>query len=205
MKTKNNDHIKIWEMSLLLALCVSLCTGLWAHAQQQDLASQLVRLHIIAESDSDEDQAVKLKVRDRVLELLTPALKNAESTADAQGIINQKLEDLRKTAEATMSAEGHIPRATASLSVESYPTRIYDGFALPAGDYLSLRIVLGEGKGHNWWCVVFPPLCMTAVEDGETFSELSEEASELIVAEDGGYRLKFRIIELFEHFRQTLA
>lgn len=204
MKTKNNN-IKIWELSLLFGLCVSLCTGLWAHAQQQELSSQLVRLHIIAESDSDEDQALKLKVRDRILEFLTPSLEEAESVADAKSIITQNLDNLCKTAEGTMSDEGHTPAAKASLSVESYPTRMYDGFSLPAGDYLSLRIILGEGKGHNWWCVVFPPLCTTAVEDCEMFSELSDEASELIVAEDSEYRLRFRIIELFELLRRTLA
>lgn len=205
MKTKNNDRIKIWELSLLFALCISLCTGLWAHAQQQKLSSQLVRLHIIAESDSNEDQALKLKVRDRVLELLTPALEEAEGVADAQTIIEQRLDELREVAKKAMSEGGHIPKAEASLSVESYPTRMYDGFALPAGDYLSLRIILGEGKGHNWWCVVFPPLCMTAVEDSETFTGLSEDASELIVAEEGEYRLRFRVIELFELLRHTLT
>ncbi|NLW64681.1 MAG: stage II sporulation protein R [Clostridiales bacterium] len=205
MKTKNNDRIKIWELSLLFALCISLCTGLWAHAQQQKLSSQLVRLHIIAESDSDEDQALKLKVRDSVLELLTPALEEAEGVADAQTIIEQRLDELREVAKKAMSEGGHIPKAEASLSVESYPTRMYDGFALPAGDYLSLRIILGEGKGHNWWCVVFPPLCMTAVEDSETFTGLSEDASELIVAEEGEYRLRFRVIELFELLRHTLT
>jgi stage II sporulation protein R len=205
MKTKNNDRIKIWELSLLFALCISLCTGLWAHAQQQKLSSQLVRLHIIAESDSDEDQALKLKVRDSVLELLTPALEEAEGVADAQTIIEQRLDELCEVAKKAMSEGGHVPKAEASLSVESYPTRMYDGFALPAGDYLSLRIILGEGKGHNWWCVVFPPLCMTAVEDSETFTGLSEDASELIVAEEGEYRLRFRVIELFELLRHTLT
>lgn len=205
MKTKNNNNIKIWEVSLLFALCISLCTGLWAHAQQQELSSQVVRLHIIAESDGDEDQALKLKVRDRILQSLTPSLKDAKSVDDAKYIITQKLDNLSKTAEETMLAEGHTPAARAGLSIESYPTRNYDGFSLPAGDYLSLRIVLGEGKGHNWWCVVFPPLCTAAVEDREMFSELSEEASELIIAEEGEYRLKFRIIELFELLRHTLA
>lgn len=205
MRTKNNDRIKIWELSLLFALCFSLCTGLWAHAQQQELSSQLVRLHIIAESDSDEDQEVKLKVRDSVLEFLTPDLECAESIEDAQSIITQRLNDLCKTAKSTMSAEGHVPQALASLSVESYPTRMYDGFALPAGDYLSLRIVLGEGNGHNWWCVVFPPLCTTAVEDCEMLSTLSEEASELIINEESEYKLRFRIIELFELIRHGLA
>lgn len=205
MKTKNNDSIKIWELSLLFALCISLCTGLWAHAQQQKLSSQLVRLHIIAESDSDEDQALKLKVRDSVLELLTPALEEAEGVADAQTIIEQRLDELCEVAKKAMSEGGHVPKAEASLSVESYPTRMYDGFALPAGDYLSLRIILGEGKGHNWWCVVFPPLCMTAVEDSETFTGLSEDASELIVAEESEYRLRFRVIELFELLRHTLT
>ncbi|NCC66694.1 MAG: stage II sporulation protein R [Clostridia bacterium] len=204
MKTKNDGKLKIWELSLLFALCVSLCCALWAHAGQTELSSQLVRLHVIAESDSDEDQAVKLKVRDAVLEYLVPKLKTASSVSAASGIITDSLPDLDETAEKVLSAEGHEVSAAATLSVESYPTRVYDGFALPAGEYLSLRIVLGEGRGHNWWCVVFPPLCMSAAEDEDAFSALSGEAQKLILSDDGGYTLKFRIIEWYELLRAAL-
>lgn len=204
MKTKSDNHLKIWELSLLIALCVSLCVGLKAHAEQQELASQLVRLHVIAESDSDEDQAVKLKVRDKVLEILTPELNEATSIDEAQEIIKETLPELKVAAENELNALGHNVGAKVTLTVENYPLRIYDGFSLPAGDYVSLRVILGEGKGHNWWCVVFPPLCMTAVEDRSAFSELSEDASKLIVQEDNGYILKFRIIEIYEKIRAAL-
>lgn len=204
MQTKYDGKLKIWELSLLIALCFSLGFALWAHAGQKELSSQLVRLHVIAESDSDEDQAVKLKVRDAVLEYLVPKLKTAGSVSAASGIITASLPDLGKTAEKVLSGEGHEAAAAATLSVESYPTRVYDGFALPAGEYLSLRIVLGEGRGHNWWCVVFPPLCMTSAEDEDAFSALSGDAQKLIMSDDGGYTLKFRLIEWYELLRAAL-
>lgn len=204
MITKYDGKLKIWELSLLIALCISLGCALWAHAGQKELSSQLVRLHVIAESDSDEDQAVKLKVRDAVLEYLVPKLKAAGSVSAASGIITDSLPDLGETAEKVLSDEGHGATAAATLSVESYPTRVYDGFALPAGEYLSLRIVLGEGRGHNWWCVVFPPLCMTSAEDEDAFSALSGDAQKLILSDDGGYTLKFRLIEWYELLRAAL-
>lgn len=203
MQTKDGK-LKIWELSLLIALCLSMGFALWAHAGQKELSSQLVRLHVIAESDSDEDQAVKLKVRDAVLEYLVPKLKTAGSVSDASNIITDNLPNLGETAEKVLSGEGHESSAAATLSVESYPTRVYDGFALPAGEYLSLRIVLGAGRGHNWWCVVFPPLCMTSAEDEDAFSALSGEAKKLILSDDGGYTLKFRLIEWYELLRAAL-
>lgn len=204
MKTKSDNKLKIWEISLLIALCLSLCAGIKAHADQQELASQIVRLHVIAESDSDEDQAVKLKVRDKVLEVLTPALADAKSIDEAKSIIADNLPALETAAEEELRDDGHDVGAKATLSVENYPLRVYNGFSLPAGDYVSLRVILGEGKGHNWWCVVFPPLCMTAVEDRDAFASLSEDSRELIVSEDGGYKLKFRIIEWFEYLRAVI-
>lgn len=203
MKTKINS-LKIWEIALLISLCLALCAGLTAHADQEELASQIVRLHVIAESDSPEDQALKLKVRDRVLEIMAPALKDAEDIDEVKSIISENLPRLQRAAESTLNAEGHKASAKATLSVENYPLRVYDEFSLPPGDYLSLRIILGEGKGENWWCVIFPPLCSSAVEYDAAFSELSDKASKLIVTEEKEYILKFRIIELYERIRTAL-
>lgn len=202
---RSGNKLKIWELALLIALCVSLCTGLTSHAAQQELASQVVRLHIIAQSDSEQDQKIKLDVRDAVLDILTPALAETQDMDEAQEIISDRLPELEAAAEAALLAGGTPASAQAVLSVENYPLRVYDGFSLPAGDYVSLRIVLGEGEGHNWWCVVFPPLCMAAAEDEDAFSRLSDEAARLIVPDEDGYILKFRIIELYEKIRAALT
>ncbi len=199
-----NQHLKIWEISLLFALCFTLCTGLIARAQQQKLSHELVRLHIVANSDSARDQALKLKVRDTVLKQLEPSLSGAGDTASARKIIASSLEDIRKAACAVMLENGKAPKASASLTTESFLTREYDSFSLPAGDYLSLRIVLGDGKGHNWWCVVFPPLCMTATET-DAFQQLSSGSQSMISDQSGQYKLKFHILELFQQIRRRLA
>lgn len=199
-----NQHLKIWEISLLFALCFTLCTGLIARAQQQKLSHELVRLHIVANSDSARDQALKLKVRDTVLKQLEPSLSGADDTASARKIIASSLEDIRKAACAVMLENGKAPKASASLTTESFLTREYDSFSLPAGDYLSLRIVLGDGKGHNWWCVVFPPLCMTATET-DAFQQLSSGSQSMISDQSGQYKLKFHILELFQQIRRRLA
>lgn len=207
MEIRNNkkDRLQIWECALLIALCICLCSGLWARAAGQRLSSELVRLHVVAESDSEEDQALKLKVRDAVLEYLSPRLEGVSSAQEARGVIERELRALEELAWRTALFEGAPVRVTAQLATESFPTRDYESFSLPAGDYVSLRISLGDGGGKNWWCVVFPPLCISSVESTQAFSELSEENSRLIQTSDGEYRLKFHIIELFERIRQAFS
>lgn len=193
--------LRRWEAALLLALVISMLTGLWAQREQRRLAAGLIRLHVIASSDGAEDQALKLDVRDAVLETLTPALESAQTPAQAQSIINAMLPELRDIGE---SVSGQ--RARAALGWEHYPTRVYEGFALPAGDYLSLRLELGAAEGKNWWCVVFPPLCAAAAEHSqETINTLLGEDEAALVTGDGtGYVLKFRLIELWGALRNAL-
>lgn len=199
------QHMKIWEVSLLFSLCVTLCTGLFAKAEQQRLSGELIRLHVIANSDSGSDQSAKLNVRDSTLKILTPLLDGISSVEEAESVINEAMPQLCLSAKQSLLHDGKFYSVKAQLCVEQYPTRKYDGFALPAGDYVSLQIILGEGIGRNWWCVVFPPLCMTSVEDENAFSGLTKESAKLISYDDGEYKVKFRIIELYEQLRRALS
>jgi stage II sporulation protein R len=185
-------RLKIWELSALVTLCVCLLTGLWAEGRQQRLAAGLVRLHVLAVSDEAEEQAVKLRVRDAVLRYLAPYLDGVKSADEAEAILSGKLDGVRAAAE--QAAEGRTVRVT--LGDERYPTRDYAGFSLPAGRYRSLRVVLGEGKGHNWWCVVFPPVCLAAVEREAVRPVMNPEDYALITREDG-WQIRFRIVELW--------
>ena len=189
VKTK----LKNWEIAALTALCVFFLSGLWAGSAQQELAGGLVRLHVIANSDADADQAQKLQVRDRVLALLSPLLAECRSRDEAVDII------LKHRAE--LEAFGDV-----ALGTEYYPTRDYGGFSLPAGEYVSLRIVLGEGAGRNWWCVVFPPLCTEALAepDYDAFAALEPGARELI-DHSGGYTLRFRVVEWWSALAERLG
>ena len=177
-------RLKRWEIAALTALCVFFLTGIWAGSAQRELAGGLVRLHVIANSDSDADQAEKLQVRDRVLALLAPLLADCRSRDDAVNIILEH--------QAELEAFGDV-----ALGTEYYPTRDYGGFSLPAGEYVSLRIILGAGAGRNWWCVVFPPLCTEALAepDLDAFAALEPGARQLIVRGESGYAIRFRVVE----------
>ncbi len=191
--------LKTWELAALCALCVSLCVGTWAQGRQRDISSSLVRLHVIAASDETAEQELKLRVRDNVLEYLTPVLDKAESPEEAQRIINGELTSIKAAAEACAGGRS----VSVTLGQEYYPTREYEGFTLPAGQYQSLRVILGEGKGHNWWCVVFPPLCVSAAEQNKALDAMSEPERCLITEADG-YELRFRIVELWGELMELL-
>ena len=189
-------------VSVLIGLALAVLWGMWSLRQQQQLAGEVIRLHVIAASDSAEDQQLKLRVRDVVLDEAEQWLKGADSREEAETILRTHLMDLRNLAEETVNQEGYDYEVEAWLTPEKYPTRDYGTFALPGGEYLSLRVILGEGEGHNWWCVVFPPLCTAAasgtMEQAAAEAGLSEESLGLITQADEGYVLRFKSIELWE-------
>ena len=196
------------EVALLLGLAVTLLWGAWSLQEQDALERKMIRLHVIANSDTAEDQALKLRVRDAVLAQTTEILENAADMEAAQRELWQALPELERTAETVVQAEGGTYNVSARLERAEFPEKVYDGFALPAGEYLALRLVIGEGAGQNWWCVVFPPLCMTAateLEETAIAAGLAEEDLALITEENTGYVLKFRSLELWESLRQWLG
>lgn len=193
--------LKKWEISMLLALCVTLCAGTWASARSEALSDALVRLHVIAVSDEAEEQEIKLRVRDSVLAYLEPRLEGADDAAAARELISAELDGIKAAAET--AAEGR--EVSVTLSREYYPTRDYGSFALPAGSYESLRVVLGEGEGHNWWCVVFPPLCLSAAEAENALETLGGDSAQLLSGEGEGVVFKFRLLELWGELMEYLG
>lgn len=193
--------LKKWEISMLLALCITLCAGTWASARSEALSDALVRLHVIAVSDDAEEQEIKLRVRDSVLAYLEPRLEGADDAAEARELISAELDGIKAAAET--AAEGR--EVSVTLSREYYPTRDYGSFALPAGSYESLRVVLGEGEGHNWWCVVFPPLCLSAAEAENALETLGGDSAQLLSGEGEGVVFKFRLLELWGELMEHLG
>ncbi len=193
--------LRKWEIALLLALCFTLLTGTWAGAASSRVSEGLVRLHVIAASDDATEQAIKLDVRDAVLSYLEPKLDSAADIAGAEALIEANLGGIAAAAES--AAQGREVNVT--LGEEYYPTREYDTFSLPAGRYQSLRVTLGEGAGHNWWCVVFPPLCLTAAESEAAFEELDGETRAIISSDGGGVQFKFRLLELWGELMELLG
>ena len=200
--------LRIAELALLLGTAAFLLTGAWALNTQRDLADRVVRLHVLANSDTEEDQALKLLVRDAVLERTTALLEQAESRAEAEALLRESLPELEAIAEETVRANGDSYEVTAELEDASFPTKDYDGFSLPAGEYLALRIRIGAGAGQNWWCVVFPPLCTAAsadVPETALAAGLTEGQVGLMTEEDGGYVLKFKAVEWWEQLKAALS
>lgn len=157
------------------------------------LETGVLRLHVLANSDSDEDQAVKLKVRDAVLAEAQKWYGEAEDFDAAHAAVCTHLESLEAAANAVLRAEGADYFATAEVCEMYFPTRTYENVKLPAGKYRTLRISLGEAEGHNWWCVVYPSLCLP----GATGEEDLPEAAKTAVTEPERYEVRFMTAEIF--------
>lgn len=191
---KKTGGLRRWELAFLLGMAAALVMGTYLAGAQAALAENVVRLHVVGASDSEEDQAVKLRVRDAVLAQAGPLLKGVSSQEEAWEILDAYLEEL---ARAGAQVSGGMT-VTASLEEKAwFPTKEYTDFSLPAGRYPALKIVLGEGEGRNWWCVVFPPLCLGSVSEtvGEKAGDLSAAQVSLITGENEGYVVKFKLLE----------
>ena len=198
---------KKWELALLLGLCAAMLWGAWSMQRQDALAQKMIRLHVIANSDSDADQALKLEVRDRVLDFTTTVLQRSADMEDAQVRLREELTRIEDIAQREIAAQGYDYPVTAQLASTEFPLKEYDGFSLPAGEYMALRLVIGEGEGRNWWCVVYPPLCTascTEVEEAALDAGMDGEDVKLITEQEG-YVLKFRAVELWERLRQWMG
>ena len=209
MKTaeKTSKRLHIWEIALLIGMAVFLISGAVSLQNRDQLADKVVRLHILANSDSEEDQALKLRVRDRVLERATELLEQTGDRREAADVLQSHLPELERIAAEEISDCGYEYDVTAEVANTMFPTKEYDGFTLPAGEYLALRIIIGEGNGHNWWCVVFPPLCTTAAADvpaSALAAGFDEEEVALVTEENEGYVLKFKAMEWWEALRERL-
>lgn len=162
-------------------------------ADKEALREDLLRLHVVGASDSQEDQAVKLQVRDAVLASLEEGLADLTDIEQAKAYVREMLPKIEAVANQTLAAAGFSQTATVSLTEEEFPVREYDSFTLPSGVYNALRVVIGEGEGKNWWCVVFPQLCLSATS--EKFVEMSNFSDELNGTLTGEYELRFWLLD----------
>lgn len=191
--------------AMLLTLIVSFCYGaIVPFAREcEAVRDETLRLHILANSDSEEDQRVKLLVRDAVLreygELFGSCAGNREA---AQAALLHR-DEIRALCERTLAENGAEPKAEVMITEMYFSTRTYEeGVTLPAGRYLALRILLGEGNGRNWWCVMYPPLCVPAASE-EHAAQIEEDIRAL--SETPNYQPKFAVVELYEHLRDSVG
>ena len=197
-----NSPLKRAEAAALMAVCITMCFAVRVQAKTQPLRDNVIRLHVIAASDSDSEQALKIRVRDRVLEYITPRLAQCESPEEAQALIRENLSDVR---DAALSASDGRSVAV-EFDRQGYGTRISGGCTLPAGTYNSLRVIIGEGEGHNWWGVIFPELSVSPASGyTDAIKLLGEDGLRLVTEGENGYVLRFRVLEWLQELETLFA
>lgn len=193
----------------IIILAIALVAGVFPVHGEEKIYDTVVRLHVLANSDGEADQNLKLKVRDRVVELVGPVVRECKTQSEAVSALQEIIPQLKSSAEEVVAAEGYGYDVRVEMGREYYPTRVYESCAFPEGEYVSLRICIGEATGQNWWCCLFPPLCLSAAtendreenEDAFISVGLTGEQYKLITESSSPkYRVRFKILEAIQGF-----
>ena len=209
-----NSKIKRFILIILLLLIYcTICAFSYVNAVSTNIQNSVFRLHVIANSDSDEDQNLKYIVRDNVLEYINTISDSSSSKEDVIILAKENMIQIQKIAEDTIHENGYNYSVKLSIGNFAFPTKTYGDITLPAGFYDALKIEIGEAKGQNWWCVMFPPLCFVDVTSGivpeeskETMKDnLSEEEYKLLSNNSDDISFKFKIVEMFQNISIRLA
>lgn len=187
---------------VLAAACVCVFLQGVIHTQQlqQDMAGKVLRFHVLANSDEEGDQQLKLSVRDAVGTMMAEKLKNVDSLEESRAVVTQNLNEIRDTAQETVRRQGYDYPVTAAMETCRFPEKTYGKFTFPAGSYEALRVVIGSGGGHNWWCVMYPNMCFSGsmyevdASSGEILRKTLDPQEYQAVLEEGNYEIKFKIL-----------
>lgn len=209
--------VRLALVVVLIAALATVSLASYANGVVKGLADNLIRFHVVANSDSPEDQQVKRIVRDHIIEYMNERLKHSRDIEQTKNIIISELQTIEKLAGDEAKKAGKEYDAEASLGQFPFPTKVYGDITLPAGKYQALRVVLGEGRGTNWWCVLFPPLCFVDVTHSavpepvksDLKNVLSQEDYNIITAGAGKgdmpVRLKLKAVEIFQQSQIKIA
>ncbi len=223
LKPVSNSQKVVNVIKISIAVLLLVILGAWiiSYTYAEDvnagLSQNLVRLHVVANSDSASDQALKLKVRDAIIEFMKDKLANSRNINETKGIINANLQAIEEVSREVIKANNSTYEVKASIGNYSFPTKTYGDIALPAGEYQALKVVIGEGVGANWWCVLFPPLCFVDATHGtipdsvkqDLKTSLSDEEYKLITTSDSDedipVKIKFKVVEILEGSKVKLT
>ena len=194
------------EISVALALIVAVLFSVFGFgADCADVREKVVRLHILANSDSEGDQEVKVLVRDALLQSGAEIFSGAATAKDAAAVLEKEKEFIISVAENVLRENGFDYDVSVTLEREYFATRAYEDFTMPAGEYLALRVIIGNGIGKNWWCVMFPPLCLPAAgEKTDIDAILGDDGAELIRS-NPKYEMRFKLIEIYERIKNAVG
>ena len=191
---------RILAVCLAATACILLSTTIQTRCLQQSMAQKVLRFHVLANSDSTEDQELKRKVRDRVGTVMADKLKDAKTLDDSTQVVEQNLCVIEDCAAAVIEEEGYRYPVSATLENCMFPEKTYGAYTFPEGEYEALRVVIGSGEGHNWWCVMYPNLCfansMYEVDEdsGEKLREVLEPTEYAAVLENGNFKVRFKML-----------
>ena len=203
---KNSKIGIIITLTFLLILYTTISAISYAEAVSTDISKSVFRLHVLANSNSDEDQVLKYKVRDNLLEYMNNICSNCSSKNEAISLVTEHKEEFKQVALKTIKNEGYNYDVNINIGNFEFPTKQYGDISLPAGYYDALRVEIGEAKGRNWWCVMFPSLCFIDISSGIVPEESKEELQNVLSDEeysiisdnnDYGIKFKFKLLEFF--------
>lgn len=199
---------KIFSIFLVFIICMGILVGSTNEGcleaqlvslNYDEIKDKLIRFHVIANSDSDEDQAVKLLVRDKVIDYINIQLKDATEVDEARNILMDNIEEVNNIAINVLWENGFDYETKTMISRENFPDKVYGDYLFPQGNYEAFRIIIGNGNGHNWWCVMFPPLCFVDETKGDVDSNnLKEVLVDDNDEENNNIKCKFKIVELIK-------
>lgn len=190
---------KTIEKALCLALVFTVLLSFTGFAAQcESIPDAVLRLHVLANSDSEEDQALKLKVRDRILQESAGMLDCVSDKALAIAAVKERLPQLTAAAQDEINRQGYTYSVHLEITSMYFTTREYEQVTLPAGQYDALRVSIGEAKGRNWWCVLFPPMCLPAAEEPQELEDVLNSEQMQIVDGQNRYEVRFKVLEWYE-------
>lgn len=194
------------KISVTVGIVVAILSSICSFAKtSEEIRSDVLRLHVIANSDTSVDQNLKLRLRDYILQEGKDIFNGSINVENAVEKIEPVLPDLEKSAKAFMNQAGFDYDVKISLSNEYFTTRTYETVTLPAGKYLALRVVIGSGEGHNWWCVMFPPMCVPAADKKDEIENVFSEKEIKLVESKPKYEPRFKVVEIYEQLKEIIS
>lgn len=195
-----NKKIKFFNISIIIALIITMVLSNFTVFAKEcnNIRKNVLRLHIIANSDSEFDQSVKLKIRDQILLESGDIFGDSKDITVAKENVTNNIEKIESIANKVLSENGVSMVATATVCNMFFNTKKYEKFTMPAGKYDALRITIGEAKGKNWWCVLYPALCIPAASENTIDEAFSPEEQEVVTSQKPEYEIKFASVEIWE-------
>lgn len=194
------------KISITVGIVVAILSSICSFAKtSEEIRSDVLRLHVIANSDTSVDQNLKLRLRDYILQEGKDIFNGSINVENAVEKIEPVLPELEKSAKAFVTQAGFDYDVKISLSNEYFTTRTYETVTLPAGKYLALRVVIGSGEGHNWWCVMFPPMCVPAADKKDEIENVFSEKEIKLVESKPKYEPRFKVVEIYEQLKEIIS